>query len=53
MKIRNKLTKRVYRGDKVLLVIDDGSVYKEYYKGYLPKAVIESLILSLEEYELR
>lgn len=46
MKIRNKLTNRVYRGDKVVLFTEDGM-----FTGYLPKALIESLIISLEDYD--
>lgn len=45
MKIKNKLTNRVYRAHKVLLVIDGGISYG----AYLPKQVIESLILSFIE----
>lgn len=45
MKIRNKLTNRVYRAHKVLLVLDDGI----FCRVYLPKVEIESLIRSLAE----
>lgn len=45
MKIKNKLTNRVYRAHKVLVFTDYG-----LFKGYLPIDVIE-LILSFEDYD--
>lgn len=53
MKIKNKLTNRVYRAHKVHLVVDDDILCE----AHLPQHDIESLIASfavfISEYELR